>query len=122
MFCDAARITPNNEYLLLDAQPPIITPYTPNDTTPKMYNTPTLMSATCKSYTCPPTGICCPQGITAEPIQAVKRANEGPTINKNALELVGMISSFKNILAPSANGCSIPKGPARFGPTLSWKN
>ena len=60
----------------------------------------------------------CPQGITAEPIHAVKIAREGPAINKNPLALVGMISSFKNILPPSANGCNIPQGPARFGPIL----
>ena len=53
IFCEAERTAANNENLLLEAQPPIITPYTPNETTPNTYNTPTLISATCKE-TCLP--------------------------------------------------------------------
>src|SRR6201996_6269168 len=120
MFCEAARIAPNKEYLLFDAQPPIITPYTPKDTTPNMYKTPTLISVTCSGILCPPIDSVSPQGITAEPIQAVIIANDGPTMNKNLFEFAGMISSFMNIFAPSAKGCRMPKGPARLGPILSW--
>ncbi len=43
----------------------------------------------------------------------------GPRTKRNLFEVFGMISSFMNSFNPSARGCSIPKGPARFGPRLS---
>ena len=52
---------------------------------------------------------------------AVNIARQGPRINKNLLEELGMISSLKNNFPPSASGCKIPHGPARSGPTLSCK-
>src|SRR5690606_30976955 len=54
ILCDAARTAPINENVLFNAQPPSIIPYTPSATTPKTYNTPTLISATCKTTSRPP--------------------------------------------------------------------
>ena len=107
---------------MLDAQPPIITPYTPNETTPNTYNTPTLISATCKETCLPNKNKSCPQGITAVVIQAVNILSDGPSTNKNVLACVGIISSLVNNFTPSASGCNKPQGPALLGPTRSWKN
>ena len=79
------------------------------------------MSATCNAIVLPNIATSAPQGITADVIQAVNILNDGPNTNKNLLACVGIISSFVNNFTPSANGCNNPKGPALFGPTLSWK-
>src|SRR4051812_12963306 len=45
-----ARRPPRNEYLLLDAQPPITTPYTPSDRIARIYRTPMSTLAIWKGY------------------------------------------------------------------------
>ena len=63
-----------------------------------------------------------PQGITALVIKAVIIERHGPRMNKNLFDTSGIISSFMNILTPSATGCNIPKIPALFGPKRSCMN
>src|SRR5262245_35914564 len=42
-ICAAERIAPMNAYFEFDAQPAMITPYTPNDVSAMMYSSPALM-------------------------------------------------------------------------------
>ena len=101
---EAPRIAASNENLLLEAQPPIMIPYTPMLTTPKMYRIPILTSAICMFTTCPPITKCELQGTTALVIIAVSIARPGPSTKRKRLELVGMISSFIKSFNPSARG------------------
>ncbi|MNN27287.1 hypothetical protein D3C81_1408180 [compost metagenome] len=94
-------------------------PYTPKAITPNMYNIPTLTSATCRETTRSPICNSCPQGITAELIQAVIIAMVGPTIKRTLCAPAGIISSLKKNFPPSHNGCRIPNIPARSGPYRS---
>ena len=119
MACDAPRSAAIKENLLLEAHPPIIIPYTPILTTPKMYKIPILISAICKSILRSKISIWLLQGITEQVISAAVMARPGPNTNNALLELVGIISSFMMSFNPSAKGWSSPKGPALLGPGRS---
>ncbi len=80
IICELARMAPYREYLLLEAQPPSMMPYTPSETKPIMYKMPMLMLVTCKSILRPPSVRVVPQGITAEVISATKMKAPGARI------------------------------------------
>lgn len=56
------------------------------------------------------------KGITAHAASAGKIDNTGAKMNKNLLDLVGMMISLVNSFNASAIGCNKPFGPTRFGP------
>src|SRR6187549_3377482 len=55
-------------------------------------------------------------GTTAQTANAGTSAKTGAVRNKNRFALRGTTISFKSILMTSANGCSTPFQPTRFGP------
>ena len=103
----------------MEAQPPIIIPYTPIDITPNTYSMAILISAACSGTALPKIVSVRPQGMTALVMSAVVMANPGPMINSHLLGVSGMKSSLVNIFTPSAKGCRKPPGPALLGPNLS---
>ena len=109
-----------SENLLLDAQPPIITPYTPKETMAKVNRIPMLVSMPCIGIIYPSYSIESPKGMTAELMSAVIIAMQGPRIKSHLLALAGINSSLVNIFTASAMGCSKPSGPALLGPIRSW--
>src|SRR6218665_75695 len=119
IICEEARTAPNKEYLLLEAHPPIIIPYTPSETTPKEYRMPIFKSAICKENVLPSMSKSFPQGITAYVIKAVHINKQGDKRKSVLSAAEGKISSLKKLFTPSAIGCSIPLGPARSGPMRS---
>ena len=56
------------------------------------------------------------KGITAQPTMARMKVIIGARTKMTLLALVGMMVSLRNSLAPSAIGCSRPKGPTTLGP------
>jgi hypothetical protein len=56
-------------------------------------------------------------GITAQVASAGISDNSGAMMNRKRLDSDGMITSLNSSLKTSANGCSKPSGPTRFGPT-----
>ena len=57
-----------------------------------------------------------PKGITAKARKQVVAEMIGAKMKTALSAAVGMMSSFNANLMPSANPCSKPKGPTRFGP------
>ena len=57
-----------------------------------------------------------PSGITAHRRNAGTKARNGASRKTQRSALSGSRSSLKNSLMPSASVCSIPNGPALFGP------
>ena len=55
-------------------------------------------------------------GMTAHAASAGASASIGATKNSARLAPEGTTISLKSIFSTSANGCSSPKGPTRFGP------
>ena len=106
-ICAADLIAPKKGYLELEAHPPIIIPYTPNDETAKRYKIPTLMSARTKSS---------PNGITAHDINANVIVTTGANTNTSLFELAGIIISLKIYFNASANDWNKPNGPTTLGP------
>src|ERR1700676_2009841 len=62
--CADERSPPSNEYLLLEANPPRNSEYTPSDVIPRMKSSPTLTWAMSQWKTCP-NQLLVPHGITA---------------------------------------------------------
>ena len=106
-ICAADLIAPKKGYLELEAHPPIIIPYTPNDETAKRYKIPTLISARTKSS---------PNGITAHDIHANVIVPTGANTNTSLFELAGIIISLKIYFNASANDWNKPNGPTTLGP------
>ncbi len=73
-------MAPYSEYLLLDAQPPIMIPYTPREVKPRMYKIPMFRSVTCRAISRPNRLSWVPQGITALVMQATNMNAPGARI------------------------------------------
>ncbi len=56
-------------------------------------------------------------GMTAQVASAGISVSSGAMTNRRRLACDGMMTSLNNSLKTSANGCSSPRGPTRFGPT-----
>ena len=97
-----------NAYLEFDAQPATMTPYTPMDVIAIMNNK--LASTLANTFS----GV---NGMTAHATKAGASDKIGAMMNRYLLDPDGMTISFINIFSTSANGCSNPRGPTRFGPT-----
>src|SRR5690606_25720460 len=110
-ICAAERIAPRNAYFEFDAQPARITPYTPSDVNARTYSSPASMFAMTKSSL---------SGTTAHTAKAGTSETMGAITNRKRFELVGMTTSLNIILNRSANGCSSPRNPTRFGPRRCW--
>ena len=106
-ICAAARIAPRNAYFEFDAQPAMMIPYTPIDEIAITNSRPALML---------PTALLGPNGITAHAAKAGMIAIIGAIRNRPLLAFAGTMISFSNSFRTSANGCSSPRGPTRFGP------
>src|ERR1043166_3609879 len=109
----AERKLPRNAYLELDAQPAMMTPYTPIDVIAITYSKPASMLASTNS------GL---NGTTAHAASAGAIVIAGASTNRNLLAPVGMMISLNSSLRPSAIGWAqppsqgIPKKLTRFGP------
>src|ERR1700722_5832703 len=109
------RRPPSSEYLLLDANPPRNSEYTPSDVIPRMKSSPTLTWAISQWNSCP-NQLLVPQGITAYASNAAPPARLGPTRYRTLSRCAGATFSLKKSFRPSAAGWSIPNGPTRLGP------
>ncbi len=56
-------------------------------------------------------------GITAQVASAGVSDNSGAITYRNLFDCDGTMTSLNSSLNTSANGCSSPFGPTRFGPT-----
>ena len=79
----------------MEAHPPRIIPYTPREEIAKIYNIPTLISATTQFSE---------KGITAHADNATKQVTKGAAIKITLLAFSGIITSFKRSLRKSATG------------------
>ena len=61
-----------------------------------------------------------PKGITAAAIMAGTTLSAGASRKRARSTWLGIRSSLKNSLIPSAMGCSSPQGPTRVGPKRTW--
>ena len=102
-----ARSAPRNAYLEFEAQPATITPYTPIEVMAMMYSRPALTLARTTSG---------PNGTTAQAARAGISVTTGATTNSTLLAWLGTTTSLVSSLNTSANGCSSPLKPTRFGP------
>ena len=93
-ICAADLIEPKKGYLELDAQPPIIMPYTPKDETAKRYSMPTLISAKTKFWS---------KGITAQAINASVIVTIGARMKIILLDVAGIMISLKRYFNASAS-------------------
>src|SRR4029078_2484303 len=91
-ICAAERIAPMNAYFEFDAQPAMMTPYTPNEVSARMYSSPALMLESMTSGA---------HGITAHAASAGMIASIGATIKSALLALVGRMISLNSSLMPS---------------------
>jgi hypothetical protein len=61
-----------------------------------------------------------PKGTTANAANAAVTETIGAIVNRKASAAFGRSCSFRSSLKTSANGCSRPAKPTRFGPLRSW--
>src|SRR4051812_36923275 len=94
-ICAAERIAPRNAYFELDAQPAMMTPYTPIDESDSRYNSPALAFDTT---------IVADNGITAQAANAGINAIMGAKWNSTLLALVGITTSLVSSFTTSAKG------------------
>src|ERR1043166_7435715 len=104
MSCADARRLASSGYLLLDAYPARMIPYTPTDATDTMYRRPTLMSVMYR-VTCRPNRLTSgPKGITAYTMRAGTIEMIGATVNTHLSARVGVMSSLIISFTASAIG------------------
>ena len=95
----------------------------PIDVTAKITRTATLTSVTSSrtgSLSRPNNVVWLPKGTTENAAKAVAVEMIGAITKMRVLAAFGRRSSLKTSLMTSANGCSRPAGPTRFGPGRSW--
>src|SRR5438874_5320754 len=95
----------------------------PMDVTAKITRTATLTSVTSSrtgSLSRPKSVVSVPNGTTENAAKAVAVDITGAIANRNASAAFGRRCSLNTSLMTSANGCSNPSGPTRFGPSRSW--
>ncbi len=88
-------------------------------------STATLTSATCSfsgSASRPKNVVSAPNGTTAKAAKAAVAEMTGARRKSTASAPPGRSSSLNISLMTSANGCSSPIGPTRFGPSRCWMN
>src|SRR5690606_14661998 len=107
-ICAAERMAPRNAYFEFDAQPAMITPYTPMPVSARMYSSAALMSAS----TMPSAN-----GTAAQAENAGTSEMMGAITNRKRLALAGMTNSFSTSLSTSASHWKVPWKPTRLGPT-----
>src|SRR6202789_2299449 len=117
MTCADARTEPSNGYFDPEDQPASMTPYTAMPDMARTSRIPMGGSATCNSKVWLPMVITPPTGTTVKTSTAGITARYGASLNTKESAPSGSRSSLKMSLVPSANVCSRPHGPARFGPT-----
>ena len=114
------RSAPSMLYLLFDAQPPRITPYTARLPAANTNRIPMSNCGAMTNWNSPGTAELGPNGTTEKAMNVVKTEMLGARKYRTLSTCAGTTSSFKRNLAPSASGCSNPKMPTRFGPIRSW--
>src|SRR5215212_5273473 len=107
-ICAALRRPPISEYLLFDAQPPRMIPYTPVDVSARIKSNPTLTRVTVNDGGGP-------YGIRQKTTNAGMSGSIGPRKYAIFSALDGTMSSFRRNLIGSAMICPSPHGPTRFG-------
>src|SRR5437868_5445995 len=108
-ICAAERRPPISEYLLFEAQPPRMIPYTPVDVRARMRSRPTFVSVGTKVGGGP-------YGIRQKTRNAGSSGSIGPRKYAIFSALDGTMSSFSRNLIGSATIWNRPFGPTRFGP------
>src|SRR5688572_20130939 len=103
-------MAPRNAYFEFDAQPAMMTAYTPSDEIANRYKTPTLMLLS----TIPASN-----GITAQAISDSVKVSIGAITNTTRLAPDGRMVSLNRSLMPSATGWNRPNGPTTLGPLRS---
>ena len=107
-------MAPRNAYFELDAQPAMMTPYTPIEVSDSRYSRPASTLATHDLGD---------SGITAQAANAGTSVITGASRNSTLLAFAGMITSLISSLMTSANGWPMPgrkpKMRTRFGPRRS---
>ena len=106
-----ARMLPNVANLFAEAYPAMRTATDVTPPTATTYNTPMFRSAR-KLFS--------PKGMTASTRRVGASMTTGASVNTSRSAPRGMMSSLVRSFRASAIGCMIPKGPARFGPSLPW--
>ena len=109
-ICAAERSPPISEYLLFDAQPPRMIPYTPVEVSARISSSPTFVCVTTNVGGGP-------YGIRQKTMNAGTSGSIGPRKYAIFSALDGTMSSFSRNLIGSAMICSKPFGPTRFGPS-----
>src|SRR5208282_3780398 len=104
----------------LDDHPARATPYTPSEVMPSTISNPILTSVISSGVWIPKTVIQLPMGMTEIEVSAKINAIIGAAMYSGLNTCGGVRSSLKINLAPSASGCSRPKGPTRVGPQRFW--
>ena len=114
--CAQVRIVPRIANFDSEAQPPTMKPYVPTEPSAKIRRSPIETFATAP-FTCQPLIVQPgPNGITENAASAVNSETIGARMYGMPIALDGANASLRTSLIRSANGCSNPKGPARFGP------
>src|SRR5918993_5013478 len=109
-ICAAERRPPISEYLLFDAQPPRMIPYTAVDVRARISSSPTFTRVTVNVGGGP-------YGIRQKTMNAGISGQIGPRKYATFSALDGTMSSLRMNLIGSAMICNSPFGPTRFGPS-----
>ena len=99
---------PSIAYLLRDAQPAASTATVFTDVTPMRNSTPMFSL---------PTKVFSPNGMMAMVSTVGANRMTGEIANTILSAVEGVVSSLTMSFITSANGCSKPNGPQRFGPS-----
>ncbi len=100
----------------MDAQPPMINPYTPMVAMATMNSMPVLTSVM-NQESAPGWPARGPMGMTEKMMNAGPTTRQGARMKAHFTASFGVVSSFTRSFITSASGWSRPHGPTRFGPT-----
>ena len=106
-------------YLLFDAQPPRMIPYTARLVAAKMNRIPMSTPGAIMNRKASGSSEVGPNGTTAKARNVVNNEMQGDSKYSTLSTCVGMTSSLNRNFRPSASGCSSPNLPTRLGPRRS---
>ncbi len=118
----ADRSPPSSEYLLFDAQPPRMIPYTPIEVIASRKSSPMFTSVTHSGVRTLPIRISGPKGMTARAVSAGITARTGARKCTAFSAREGVMSSLVTSFRRSATPWSRPLGPTRLGPSRACMN